>query len=145
MKSVETLSEKLRRYFVQRDEIRLVYIFGSIAKGCANKLSDVDIAVFISEDSTKNYPYGYRAQIITDLMKILKTNNIDLVVLNRASPFLRFQVLRYGKLIFCRSKLERIRFQVKTFNEYNDTKRLVDFYFKENRKKLRQRSFTDVY
>jgi predicted nucleotidyltransferase len=145
MKSVETLSEKLRRYFVQRDEIRLVYIFGSIAKGCANKLSDVDIAVFISEDSTKNYPYGYRAQIITDLMKILKTNNVDLVVLNRASPFLRFQVLRYGKLIFCRSKLERIRFQVKTFNEYNDTKRLVDFYFKENRKKLRQRSFTDVY
>ena len=145
MKSVETLSEKLRGYFVQRDEIRLVYIFGSIAKGCANKLSDVDIAVFISEDSTKNYPYGYRAQIITDLMKILKTNNVDLVVLNRASPFLRFQVLRYGKLIFCRSKLERIRFQVKTFNEYNDTKRLVDFYFKENRKKLRQRSFTDVY
>jgi len=145
MKSMETLSEKLRGYFIQRDEIRLVYIFGSIAKGCANKLSDVDIAVFISEDSTKNYPYGYRAQIITDLMKILKTNNVDLVVLNRASPFLRFQVLRYGKLIFCRSKLERIRFQVKTFNEYNDTKRLVDFYFKENRKKLRQRSFTDVY
>jgi len=142
---METLSEKLRGYFIQRDEIRLVYIFGSIAKGCANKLSDVDIAVFISEDSTKNYPYGYRAQIITDLMKILKTNNVDLVVLNRASPFLRFQVLRYGKLIFCRSKLERIRFQVKTFNEYNDTKRLVDFYFKENRKKLRQRSFTDVY
>lgn len=145
MKSVETLSEKLRGYFVQRDEIRLVYIFGSIAKGCANKLSDVDIAVFISEDSTKNYPYGYRAQIITDIMKILKTNNVDLVVLNRASPFLRFQVLRYGKLIFCRSKLERARFQVRTFNEYNDTKRLVDFYFKENRKKLRQRSFTDVY
>ena len=145
MKSVKTLSEKLRGYFVQRDEIRLVYIFGSIAKGCANKLSDVDIAVFISEDSTKNYPYGYRAQVITDLMKILKTNNVDLVVLNRASPFLRFQVLRYGKLIFCRSKLERVRFQVRTFNEYNDTKRLVDFYFKENRKKLRQRSFTDVY
>ena len=145
MKSVETLSEKLRGYFVQRDEIRLVYIFGSIAKGCANELSDIDIAVFISEDSTKNYPYGYRAQIITDIMKILKTNSVDLVVLNRASPFLRFQVLRYGKLIFCRSKLERVRFQVRTFNEYNDTKRLVDFYFKENRKKLRQRSFTDVY
>jgi len=32
MKSVETLSEKLRGYFVQRDEIRLVYIFESIAK-----------------------------------------------------------------------------------------------------------------
>jgi len=145
MKSLETLSEKLREYFVQRDEIRLVYIFGSIAKGCANKLSDIDIAVFISEDSTKDYPYGYRAQIITDLMKILKTNNVDLVVLNRASPFLRFQVLRYGKLIFCRSELERVKFQVRTFNEYNDTKRLVDLYFRENQKKLRQRSFADAY
>lgn len=143
--SLKALSEKLKEYFVQRDEIRLVYIFGSVAKGCANKLSDIDVAVFISESSTKDYPYGYRAQIIADLMKILKTNNVDLVVLNRASSFLRFQVLRYGKPIFCRSELERVKFQVRTFNEYNDTKRLIDLHFKENQKKLRQRSFAGAY
>lgn len=145
MMSLKALSEKLKEYFVERDEIRLVYIFGSVAKGCTNKLSDIDIAVFISESSTKDYPYGYRAQIIADLMKILKTNNVDLVVLNRASPFLRFQVLRYGKPIFCRSELNRVKFQVRTFNEYNDTKRLIDLHFKENQKKLRQGGFADAY
>ena len=108
-------------------------------------MSDIDLAAFISESSTKDYPYGYRAQIITDLMKILKTNNVDLVILNRASPFLRFQVLHYGKPIFCRSELERVKFQVRTFNEYNDTKRLIDLHFKESQKKLRQESFANAY
>ena len=123
--NADHISSVLSDYFSRRAEVRFVYLFGSVASGRANRLSDVDIAIFVDPKALeRDYPYGYRAEVITDLMKALGTNRIDLVVLNNASPFLRFRVIRYGKLVFSRAESERGAFQVRTLNEYNDLKPL---------------------
>ena len=96
------LQARLTRALEPRPEILDAYLFGSQARGDAGALSDIDVAVFIDEDLTEPGPYGYDAELITDLMTELGTNDIDVVLLNQAPPLLYHRVLRDGKLLVTR-------------------------------------------
>ncbi|MEW6426184.1 MAG: nucleotidyltransferase domain-containing protein, partial [Bacillota bacterium] len=89
--------------------------------GKAGLLSDVDLAFLIDPSLVKDKGrYGYQAQLITELMKLLATNDVDVVILNEAPPLLKFKVIFNGRVIFSRSEKERLAFHVKAFNEYQD-------------------------
>lgn len=110
-----------------RPEITVAYLFGSQARGSSGPLSDIDLA-FLVESSLVNeqqYPYGYRADLITELMGLLKTNDLDAIVLNDAPPLLKFQVIHHGQVIFSRSEKKRLAFHVKAFNEYQDIRPML--------------------
>jgi hypothetical protein len=62
--------------------------------------------------------------MMTELTHLLKYSAVDLVVLNHGSPLLQHQVMTKGKLIFCRSELERIRFETYALRRYADTAHL---------------------
>ena len=96
------LQARLTRALEPRAEILDAYLFGSRARGDAGALSDIDVAVYIDEDLAEPGPYGYDAELITDLMSELGTNDIDVVLLNRAPPLLYHRVLRDGKLLVTR-------------------------------------------
>ena len=119
---IDDISEKLAKYFDEHEEILFAILFGSIAKGTANKMSDIDIAVMVNSDFNKPFPFGYQAELITDLMQVLKRDDVDVVILNKAPIALKYQVLRYGKFIYIRDKQARIKFQVDTINQYEDYK-----------------------
>lgn len=126
LNKIGTIKETLSKYFNEKDEIIFAYIFGSLAKKTANKLSDIDIAIFIDEKkiNENDFRYGYQAELLTDLMKLLRTKKVDLVILNSAPPLLRHRVIYYGELIYSAGEKERIRFQVDTINRYMDYKML---------------------
>ena len=96
------LQVRLTRALEPRPEILDAYLFGSQARGDAGTLSDIDVAVFIDEDLAEPGPYGYDAELITDLMTEMGTNDIDVVLLNQAPPLLYHRVLRDGKLLVTR-------------------------------------------
>jgi hypothetical protein len=96
------LEARLTRALEPRLEILDAYLFGSQARGDAGALSDIDVAVFIDQDLAEPGPYGYDAELITDLMTELGTNDIDVVLLNQAPPLLYHRVLRDGKLLVTR-------------------------------------------
>ena len=96
------LQTRLSRALEPRPEILDAYLFGSQARGDTGALSDIDVAVYIDEDLADPGPYGYDAELITDLMTELGTNDIDVVLLNRAPPLLYHRVLRDGRLLVTR-------------------------------------------
>jgi len=110
--------------------MHFAYLFGSLARGTQNRLSDVDVAVLLDpEFLARPHPelsYGYKAHLITELMSQLGTNEIDVVILNHASPFLRFQVLRDGIVICETNREERIRFQAQALSRYFDLKPFLE-------------------
>ena len=126
----EEVLETLRSCLSGLPEIRFAYLFGSLAKGTQNLLSDVDVAVFLDpEFLARPHPehsYGYKAHLITELMSHLGTNQIDVVILNHASPFLRFQVLRGGIVICETNREERIRFHTQALSRYFDLKPFLE-------------------
>lgn len=121
---IDTIKNLLKEYFSGHPEIEIGYVFGSVAQGRDNPLSDIDVAVFIDKDKVdeSRYSYGYNAQVTADLMKLLKRNDIDFIVLNNAPFLLRHRVIYSGKLVFCRDERKRSAFQVETLNKYNDLK-----------------------
>ena len=96
------LLARLARALSPREEILEAYLFGSRARGQARRDSDIDVAVYVDESRARDGVWGYRAELTTDLMVALGTNDVDVVVLNRASIVLYHRVLRDGVRVFSR-------------------------------------------
>ena len=102
-KSVDRqLLARLARALSPRDEILEAYLFGSRARGRARRDSDIDVAVYVDEARARDGVWGYRAELTTDLMVALGTNDIDVVVLNHAPILLYHRVLRDGVRVLSR-------------------------------------------
>lgn len=125
-----SLEAVLKSFFSARLEVQLAYLFGSQATGKANRLSDVDVAVLTDPSRVKkNPPYGYKAELCADLMKLLKTDRVDVVLLNEATPFLRHQVLKTGKCLWARDPSMRIQFETEALARFLDVKPLLQSHY----------------
>ena len=85
-----------------RGEVLEAYLFGSRATGRAQLHSDIDVAVYVDDSRILSAGYGYTSELTAHLMAALRTNEIDVVVLNRAPPVLYHRVLRDGRRILAR-------------------------------------------
>ncbi|TVQ01226.1 MAG: nucleotidyltransferase domain-containing protein [Balneolaceae bacterium] len=118
---MKSLEEKIIRYAAGYEDILLVYLFGSRATEHTHSESDVDVALMFRFNQIPSVEH--LLQIQDDLTSLLG-KEVDIVVLNNASPIIRMQVLRKGKKLFDRDKRAYIRFFVRTINEYDDLKRV---------------------
>jgi len=112
------------RRALQRHEVQLAYLFGSMAMDRAGPLSDIDIAVLL-DPSTYRWLDAY-CDIHSDLCHVFGADNIDLVMLNEAPPPIRFAAIRDGMLIYAIDEPTRVRFVEEAIFEYHDTKPLRD-------------------
>ena len=114
---LDSILNLLKKFFAKAPEIQFAYLFGSVARGNAGPLSDLDIAMYLIEDVDN---FTCRAKMMESLARVLKTERFDLVVLNDEPITLKFSVVKGGK----RLKDEpaaRIELKTKTVREYLDT------------------------
>ncbi len=112
--------EKIRNLLkVENEGILLAYLFGSRARPGSNRLSDVDIGILVNEVSEKLY-----RKLWSEISQILKIGQLDLIILNSATPLLCYQVISEGKLIYYRSVDILNRFEQFVLWEYRDTQPL---------------------
>jgi predicted nucleotidyltransferase len=96
------LVESLTAALTARAEILDAYLFGSQAAQTAMAHSDVDVAVFIQPSLAPPTPYGYAADLSTTLGSATGRKDIDVVVLNDASPLLYYRVLSGSRRLLSR-------------------------------------------
>ncbi len=96
----------------------IIIAFGSQISGRAISTSDFDFGVFSYNPLT----LASRTDLSHFLSKKFNINEdkIDLVDLSTASPILKFEVAKKGKLIEG-DVYDFIRFKVRSFKEYQDT------------------------
>ena len=100
----------------------LAYLFGSQAEGRARPSSDVDIAVLLPYDTPRSKFFDVRLSLTNELMDLLHKNEVDVVVLNEATPLLAYQVLKNGKVLYEDSRTHpRVGFIVRVTKQYMDT------------------------
>lgn len=94
--------------------IKIVILFGSVARNMTNKNSDVDLAVLVDSKLglTKELKLRHELQ---DLFK----KEVDLVFLPGAGPLLLGQIAKEGKLLFGK-KSEFNAFRVYAMKSYLD-------------------------
>jgi predicted nucleotidyltransferase len=84
MIDIMLFEQELTNFFRSIDSVNFAYLFGSIVRGDTNELSDVDIAVMLDESLSKKDMFNKELDLISELTCVLKSDKIDLVVLNDA-------------------------------------------------------------
>ena len=102
MATAAELADALRAFFEPRREVLEAYLFGSAATGSAQAHSDIDVAVYVGEPRPAASAFGYSAELTAALMSALRTDRVDLVILNEAPPLLYHRVLRDGVRVLSR-------------------------------------------
>ena len=123
---MQEIEAKVKQYFENFPCVITGYIFGSFAKQKANRFSDIDIAILLSSEVEKSCYINLRLKFMKDLSSVLEKET-HVVVLNNASPFLRYQVFRYGKRILERDVKRSRSFKARAICEYFDFKPIKEF------------------
>ncbi len=132
----------LKDYFSKRPNVLLSFIFGSHASQRIHKSSDWDIAVYFKpvykyiewEDLSREYPE--EDEIWEDCIDLLKTDNIDLLVLNRAPASVAASALN-GIPLTVKDHGLWCKFMLIVTREAEDYRQFVDEYYA-----ILQRSFS---
>lgn len=100
-------------------EICGAILFGSEAKKMANYESDIDIALLYNAGKKpSSWDLLQFQQNLTDLMH----RQVDLVVLNDASPIIAMQAIKNGIPLFIRDQKAYQKFEIRLITDYADLK-----------------------
>lgn len=128
MDAINKCRDILKKY----DKIVFAYLFGSYTKGNIRKNSDVDVAIYLS-DTMDTYEYlGIKMDLSDELKR-----EVDLVILNDATPLLKYEIYRNNILLFTNDKAMESKFKVKTLFEYDDMKRYLDLSYNKTIERLK--------
>lgn len=122
--SLANITSTLQPIF-SRYPITFGYVFGSYATGDTGPLSDLDLAVYL--DYKKAPGEKKRRQLVSDIRddvsRALKIGeNIDLICLNDATPFLLHEVVYKGKIIYNIDDGGRAHFEAQAMSKWLDWK-----------------------
>lgn len=119
---------QLNNLFSQYKEIKLVYLFGSQAKKKISPLSDYDFAVYFDQNIDVDCQKELILTLISGISLIIRTEKIDLVVLNQSfSPLFKFNILKEGNLIYQQPPYKLI-VEPAIYSEYFDFKIFTQNY-----------------
>lgn len=110
-------------YLRARSDIAFAYLFGSLAENRGTHLSDVDIAVYLTEGRFEDK----RFQILGDLIDIFRTDRLDLVILNTAPLILKMKIIQTRRILADNFPYIRHTFESAIIRTY------LDFSKMENR------------
>ncbi len=151
MNDREAKIKKLKDYFIKRDDVVMAYLFGSQAENRAHSGSDWDIAVYFTpitqsvewEEQGRDYPE--EDHVWSDCSDILQTDNVDLVVLNRAPVSMADTAIRGMPLVVKDSSLW-LHFMLLVTHEAEEYRKFVrEFYeISERSRSLTKREQEDL-
>jgi uncharacterized protein len=124
---ISTMTEeqlkKLNKIFKGYPELKIVYLFGSRVSGKTGPLSDYDFALYIGQDKLEAYHTS--VDIAGKIRKVLKTDNIDTVVLNHTdAPEIKYSIIKNGRIIYEVDSF-RVLIEPGIMNEYFDFRFLL--------------------
>jgi len=109
-------------YFSSINEVECVYLFGSYVRKDVTPLSDVDIAVYLSSRVSRDKYFDLRLRLYGEAMRLLRTEEVDVVLLNQAGIQFAYEIILTGKILYERDQMNRITFETRTIDRYLDFK-----------------------
>lgn len=119
--NVERISKAVE-HLARKEPIALAYLHGSYANERADRESDIDIAIVADSSLSREERFDLRLRALGSLSEILHLDleSIDLVVLQDATILLQYNAMRKGIRIFERDRSERIQYELRVEQEYDD-------------------------
>jgi len=100
----EAKRQAVQRFFTERPELGVVsvYLFGSHAEGRAHRESDIDLAALLDwqRHPTREERFDARVRLGSELIHVLRHNEVDLVILNDVPPLFGRRIVTEGIRLF---------------------------------------------
>jgi predicted nucleotidyltransferase len=113
-------TEKIRSILEAKPSVSFAYLFGSRRTNKISPRSDWDIAIYFSQYPVKGNPW-IRFNIQVELATALKTNAVDIVVMNNLQePPFAFDIINNSIILVDKDPSARIIYESKVLNRYFD-------------------------
>lgn len=100
--------------------VLLAYLFGSLVTDAP--AHDVDLALLLPPDKQPALSLPKRPfHLHTPITGILGTDRVDIVDLRRASPVLKFEIIRSGRCLYALDDDQQFLFETAVLRQYQDT------------------------
>ncbi len=119
-KNLEEIEELVKKLKVFK-EVKAVYLFGSVAKGKATPLSDIDICVITDKASEE-----IKAEI-----SCLSSEKIEICLFEDLPMNLRVRIFKEGKVLFMRDEGFISSVRADLISEYLDFKPILKRYYEK--------------
>jgi predicted nucleotidyltransferase len=136
----EAALERLSHALDQEGVVAAMLI-GSQARGSVGPLSDVDIAVWHDPALDPRGRLDLQLKLAAEAGRALGTDEIDIVLLNRAPPLMCHRAIRDGKRLVERDYDERVRLETRAVLDYLDTAPLRTELGRGVRRRIREGRF----
>jgi predicted nucleotidyltransferase len=113
----EALKDELSTVLPSLKGVRMVYLFGSRVENNVGPMSDFDVAVLV--DRAADGP-RLRARLAHELARVLQTDRVDVVLLNRAAIELAYAVVAQGKVLYEQDVATRVEYEATVLSRYGD-------------------------
>lgn len=112
---MQQIAPLIRELFLKEEVIALV-LFGSVARGQARSISDIDLCIITARD----LPQSDRWDLLS-----YGSQKIDVNLFWDLPVIIRFRIIREGRVMFCKDALLFHRIKAETVREYIDIAPLI--------------------
>ncbi len=105
-----------------------VYLFGSYGTPFQTPLSDVDLALVLSEETVSS---AREIELTGLILEILQEDDLSVTILNRAPLALRYRVLAEGRCLLKLDEIAHADFVERTLTLYQDFAIEESSFFRE--------------
>ncbi len=137
--NIEDKLPALKEFIGSRNEILAAYLFGSYGTEFQTNLSDVDLAVLVSNSVRPDL--AYQLALSSRLADILQEEDLDVVILNNASVVMQFEVLSTGRLLYERDHELVCDFLERVLKEYGDFQIDLRQFYRDYDDALRKKAY----
>lgn len=109
----------IRNILKNDNSILAIFLFGSQVKGKTNRYSDIDIGILF-DDEVKVQDYTDKQIEFANNLTTALNREVDIIILNRASLFLKYLVLKEGLKIYEHPNRIDHSFEARSIIEYLD-------------------------
>jgi len=118
--NINHLLPNVREYLNKHPKVVFAYLFGGLARGRVSPLRDVDIAIYTVDGADI---VQEKLEILGKLNELLKTDEVDLVVLNTAPLPLAARIIKNKIILVDKMPFTRHAFESLILREYFDFSR----------------------
>lgn len=127
--STVELERTINKVLDNHNEVLLCYLYGSYVVGNKTEFSDIDLGILI--ERTYQKPYLYQVDLSLEIENEFNNKiEIDLCVLNDATPRFLYNVIKDGYIIHSKNLLIQHEFEIKVLYDYLEIKPILDKYDK---------------
>ncbi len=103
------------------DDIEVMWLYGSQAKGTAHEQSDIDIAIAFKNFKSSDIDRKLRPQELSLILSEqlnLADGKLSIVDINNIPVYLAFNIVEYGQVIYVRNKTREFKEVQRIYSQY---------------------------